>query len=115
MRPGTQAQAIRTMRFKVRAEAYAWLNAAAIEVNRVWNYLNETSYRAWNNYVGKRRPLSGFDLCALTKGAAREFECIGADTIQRLCMEFPQKRRAAHKVKLRWRVSSGPRRSRGYI
>jgi hypothetical protein len=29
----------RTLRLKVRAEAYAWLNAAAVEVNKIFNYL----------------------------------------------------------------------------
>ena len=33
----------RTLRLKVTADAYPWLNAAAIEVNTVWNYCNETS------------------------------------------------------------------------
>jgi hypothetical protein len=27
----------RTLRLKIRSEAYAWLNAAAIEVNQVFN------------------------------------------------------------------------------
>lgn len=36
----------RTLRLKVRSEAYAWLNAAALEVNQVFNYCNETSLKA---------------------------------------------------------------------
>ena len=36
----------RTLRMKVRRESYAWLNAAAVEVNEVYNYCNETSYNA---------------------------------------------------------------------
>jgi hypothetical protein len=28
----------RTLRLKVRRQAYAWLNAAALEVNTVFNY-----------------------------------------------------------------------------
>jgi hypothetical protein len=36
----------RTLRLKVRREAYAWLNAAAVEVNEVFNYCNETSLKA---------------------------------------------------------------------
>ena len=28
----------RTIRLKARAESYAWLNAAAVEVNQVWNW-----------------------------------------------------------------------------
>jgi len=37
---------MRTLRLKVRPEAYAWLNAAAGEVNVVFNYCNETSLKA---------------------------------------------------------------------
>ena len=36
---------IRTLRLKVKSEAYPWLNAAAIEVNDVWNFANATSSR----------------------------------------------------------------------
>jgi hypothetical protein len=32
------APCIRTLRLKVKPESYPWLNAAAIEVNQVWNY-----------------------------------------------------------------------------
>jgi hypothetical protein len=28
----------RTLRLKVKAESYPWLNAAAVEVNQVFNY-----------------------------------------------------------------------------
>jgi hypothetical protein len=28
---------IRTLRFKVRREGHAWLEAAAVEVNQTWN------------------------------------------------------------------------------
>src|SRR5882757_2572165 len=39
----TKIQHIRTLRLKVKAEGYAWLNAAAIEVNQVWNFANASS------------------------------------------------------------------------
>jgi len=42
---------IRTLRLKVKAEGYAWLNAAAVEVNQVWNFANETSH--WER-MGRR-------------------------------------------------------------
>jgi len=38
--------AIRTLRLKVKAEGYARLNKAAMEVNDIWNYTNATSYKA---------------------------------------------------------------------
>ena len=36
----------RTFRFKVKPESYTWLNAAAVEVNQVFNYCNEVSLLA---------------------------------------------------------------------
>jgi IS605 OrfB family transposase len=51
----------------------------------------------------------------LTSGSARYFERIGADTIQRVCVEYAQKRSAAKRRRLRWRVSRGARRSLGWI
>jgi hypothetical protein len=105
----------RTLRLKVRREAYAWLNAAAIEVNEVFNYCNETSYKAATRTDTKRKWLSGFDLCNLTAGATQYFEKIGAHTIQVICNHYAQKRRAARRLKLRWRVSRGSRRSLGWI
>ena len=105
----------RTLRLKVRTEAYAWLNAAAIEVNEVFNYCNETSLKAATRTDNKRKWLSGFDLCYLTAGATQYFGKIGADTIQSICNHYAQKRQAAKRLKLRWRVSGGARRSLGWI
>jgi putative transposase len=106
---------MRTLRLKVRSEAYAWLNAAAIEVNEVFNYCNETSYKAATRTDLKRKWLTGFDLCNLTAGASQYFEKIGADTIQSVCVHYAQKRQAAKKLKLKWRVSRGAQRSLGWI
>jgi putative transposase len=106
---------VRTVRLKVKAEAYVWLNAAAIEVNQVWNYSNEISYKAARPFSGPRRWLSGFDLNNLTSGATKYFERIGADTIQRVNSQYAARRREAKKAKLRFRVSRGPKRSLGWV
>jgi putative transposase len=106
---------MRTLRLKVRRETYGWLNAAAVEVNEVFNYCNETSLKAATRTDTKRKWLSGFDLCNLTSGASAYFEKIGADTIQSICTHYAQKRQAARRLKLRWRVSRGARRSLGWI
>src|SRR5271155_338457 len=106
---------VRTLHLKVRAEGYAWLNAAAIEVNQVWNYANATSYKAARPFAGPPRWLTAFDLDKLTAGATECFEHIGADTIQRVNAEFATRRRQFHKAKLRWRVSRGAKRSLGWI
>jgi hypothetical protein len=36
----------RTLRLKVRPESYGWLSAAAVEVNQVFNFCNESSLLA---------------------------------------------------------------------
>ena len=105
----------RTLKFKVRTEAYGWLNAAAIEVNQVFNYANEVSWLTATRTDLKRKWLSGFDLCHLTAGASAYFARIGADTIQRVCTEYAQKPQQFKRLKLRWRVSRGARRSLGWI
>ena len=105
----------RTLKFKVRPESYGWLNAAAVEVNQVFNFCNETSFLAATRTDLKRKWLSGFDLCALTAGAAAFFERIGAETIQRICAEYAEKRATAKRRRLRWRVSRGARRSLGWV
>ena len=105
----------RALRLKVRREAYAWLNAAATEVNEVYNYCNETSFNAATRTDNMRKWLTGFDLCSLTAGATQYFDKIGADTIQAICNHYAQKRKGARRVKLRWRVSRGARRSLGWI
>lgn len=108
--------AILTLRLKVRSESYRWLNAAAREVNTVWNWCNATSIDAADRHRrAHARFLSGFDLCNLSAGASQYFDRIGAGTIQRVCCEYAAKRRAAGRVKLRWRVSRGARRSLGWV
>ncbi len=106
---------IRTVRLKVKREGCAWLNESAIEVNQVWNYANEISHKAAHPFAGSSRWLSTFDLDKLTVGATKFFAHIGAGTIQRINAEFATRRRQFKNAKLRWRVSSGAKRSLGWI
>jgi putative transposase len=106
---------VRTLRLKVKREGYAWLNAAAIEVNQVWNFSNSASYRAARPFSGQPRYLSAFDLNNLTAGATACFEHIGSATIQRVNAELAIRRKQFKKAKLRWRVSQGAKRSLGWI
>jgi putative transposase len=112
----------RTLRLRVKREAYPWLDAAAAEVNQVWNHCNSTFRDAakpitddYGTLVFPRRP-SGFDLCNRTAGTTKFMAHIGADTIQRVCTEYAVKARAVFpRQQLRWRVSGGARRSLGWI
>jgi putative transposase len=106
---------VRTLRLKVKREGYAWLNRAAIEVNQVWNYAHEVSYKAARRCAREPRWLSDFDLNNLTAGATEYFAHIGAETIQRVNAEFATRRKQFKQLKLRWRVSSGAKRSLGWI
>ena len=108
-------QGVRTLRLKVKSEGYAWLNAAAIEVNQVWNFANEVSYKAARPFAGSGRWLSAFDLDKLTAGAALLFDHIGSETIQRINAEFATRRKQFKRAKLRWRVSKGSKRSLGWV
>lgn len=105
-----------TLRLKIKRESHAWLNAAAIEVNQVWNWANATSLDAADrNRRANAKFLSGFDLCHLSAGATEYFERIGSATIQRICCEYAIKRRSAKRVRLSWRKSRGVRRSLGWV
>jgi putative transposase len=106
---------VRTLRLKVKAESYPWLNQAAIEVNQVWNYSNEISAKAARPCAGRPKWLSAYDLDKLTAGASQYFECIGSETIQRVNAEFATRRKQFKKIRLRWRVSGGSKRSLGWI
>jgi hypothetical protein len=92
---------VRTLRLKVKPESCPWLNAAAIEVNQVWNYANEVSARAARPFVGAPKYLSAFDLNNLTAGATEYFDHIGSATIQRINAEFATRRRQFKKIALR--------------
>jgi putative transposase len=113
--PAAPALCTRTLRLKVRTESNAWLNAAAIETNQVWNWANEVSAKAASPFFGSPKWLSGFDLCKLSSGATEFLDRIGADTIQRVCTEYASKRKAAKCPQLRWRRSEDPRRSLGWV
>jgi putative transposase len=106
---------IATIRLKVKTEGYAWLDAAAVEVNQVWNWANATSYKASSPFAGAGKWLSGYDLDCLCVGASKCFRHIGSDTIQRVNAEFATRRKQFKKAKLRWRVSKGAKRSLGWI
>lgn len=106
----------RTLRLKVKAESYSWLNAAAIEVNQVFNWANATSIDAADrNRRANAKFLSGFDLNNLSAGSSEYFERINSGCVQRINCEYAAKRRQFKKVKLRWRVSRGAKRSLGWI
>lgn len=106
---------MKTLRLKVKAESYAWLEQAAREVNFVWNWANETSERGIRRYAGPSKFLSAFDLHKLAAGGSENFARIGADVINSVCTEYAKKRRQERLARLSWRRSGGSKRSLGWV
>lgn len=106
---------VRVLKFRIQHNCYGYLNGAAREVNQVWNWANETCYKALKPCSGLGVWLSAVDLDRLSAGASECFQYIGADTIQRVNAEYANKRSAARKQKLRFRASSGSKRALGWI
>ena len=82
------------------------------EVNFVWNYCNEHSIKVLER---ERRFCSAYDLHPYMKGAAKEGLALHSQTVQAIADEYVTRRKQFKKRKLRWRVSTGPRRSLGWV
>jgi putative transposase len=106
---------MKTLSVKVRQDSWAWLDAAAREVNFVWNYVNELCAKAARPYHGKPRWLSGYDVDKLLAGTSRELEYLPQLTIARIAMEHADKRKQAKCPRLSWRRSGGSRKSLGWV
>jgi len=104
-----------TLSSKVHPQAKTFLEQAAREVNQVWNFCNQTSYKAWNNYVGQRKWLSAFDMNNLLAGCGDGFHKIGIDIAQCVASEHANKRNQTHYSKLNWRKSGGLKKSLGWV
>ncbi|MFM0553585.1 transposase [Paraburkholderia sediminicola] len=102
----------RVLRFRLKDKHAKLLRELACEVNLVWNFVNELSMKVWER---ERRFLSGYDFHPFTKGAGKAGSKLHSQTIQAIGEEYAVRRKQACKMKLRWRVSSGARRSLGWI
>lgn len=87
------------------------LNLLRQQVNLIWNYVNETSFNAIRNYS---KWISSVELDALLAGSSKLLG-LHSQTIQGISQEYVNRRIQHKKRKLRWRVSSGSRRSLGWV
>jgi putative transposase len=108
-------ETVKTLHLKLRPGSADWLNAAAMEVNTVWNWANEVSMKAARPFYGKPKFLSFYDLDGLLKGASECFSCISSATTREIAKEYATRKRQYRAARLRWRVSSGSRRSLGWV
>ncbi|HDZ9226501.1 TPA: transposase [Vibrio cholerae] len=110
----------KTLSVRVKDKHAKLLKQMAYEVNQVFNFANELTMKASRNYsdVGAVKPvwMSAYD----TQKPALKFRqesrfIIPSHTAQEVCAKHAQARKQFKRSKLRWRVSSGSKRSLGYV
>ena len=107
-----QSSTTRTLRLRLKDKHAAFLREQAREVNFVWNYCNELSYKILQR---EGRFCSSVDLDKFTSGATKEGLSLHSQTVQAISKELVTRRKQFKKAKLRWRVSGGSRRSLGWV
>lgn len=107
----------KTLKFRIKDKHATYLNRLADEVNVVWNFVNEASFKAARPYYGPPKWLSGYDLQKLVTGATKEGLSISSQALQQVCEEYATRRKQAKKFKLHWRTSNprSGKRSLGWI
>lgn len=103
---------MRTLKVRIKDKHAKALDAMACECNMVWNFVNELSYKHTQR-TGKF--FSAYDMAKYTAGASKEGLTIHSQTVQGVTEEYVTRRKQFKKVKLRWRVSRGARKSLGWI
>ena len=103
---------MKTLQVRIKDKHARALEAMAREVNFVWNYTNELSFKHTQR-TGKF--FSAFDMAKYTAGASREGFAIHSQTVQAITEEYVVRRKQFCKAKLHWRVSQGSRKSLGWI
>jgi putative transposase len=93
----------RVLRLRLKDKHAPFLRAMAGEVNFVWNYVNDLSYKVLQR---EHRFMSAYDLNAYTTGATKAGLSLHSQTVQAVNEEFVTRRKQFKKAKLRWRVSN---------
>ncbi len=95
---------IKTLKLRIKDKHARVLGQMACEVNRVFNFCNETSMRAIRE---RRQWLSGHDLQKLTAGYSKcEGVTVGSGTVQLVCAEYATRHKQFKESRLNWRVSN---------
>lgn len=104
---------MKTLKLRIRDKHTKVLVNLAQQVNFVWNYVNDLSYR----YLQKHHKfLSAYDIAPYTKGTSKECD-LHSQTVQAITEEYVIRRKQFKKAKLQWRVSNpkSSRKSLGWI
>jgi putative transposase len=106
------APSTRVLRLRLKDKHAPFLRQMSRDVNLVWNYSQDLALKVFER---ERRFLSAFEIAKFTRGATKEGLNLHSQTVQAVSEEYVLRRKQFKKVKLRWRVSGGPRRSLGWI
>ena len=102
---------LKTLKVRVKDKHSNVLCRQAIDVNTVFNYINELSYKSIKH---KNVFLSNYDIQKYTDGSSKYLK-LHSQTIQAICKEYVTRRKQFKKSKLKWRKSYGSKRSLGWI
>ena len=105
---------MKTLKLRIKDKHSKMLNELASQVNFVWNYVNDLSFK---HLQRKQQFFSAFDMSQYTAGASKAGINLNSNTIQAVTEEFVTRRKQFKKAKLRWRISNkkSARRSLGWI
>lgn len=110
----------KTLSVRVKDKHAKLLRQMSYEVNQCFNFANELTMKASRNYsdAGAVKPvwMSAYD----TQKPVLKFRkesgfIIPSHTAQEVCAKHAQARKQFKRAKLRWRVSSGSKRSLGFV
>lgn len=101
-----------SLKFRIKDNAKKWLIPLSREVNFVWNYVNDLSFYMIKN---KSIFLSAYNMHPYLVGATKEELNLRNHTIQEIAETYCSKRNQFRKRKLRYRKSSGSKKSLGWI
>ena len=104
---------MKTLKLRIKDKHCKVLDQLASEVNFVWNYVNDLSFKHLKR-TGEF--FSSYDIAKYTKGASKECN-LHSQTIQAVTEELVIRKKQFKKSKLKWRVSNkkSARRSLGWI
>ena len=104
---------MKTLKLRIKDKHCKVLDQLASEVNFVWNYVNDLSFKHLKR-TGDF--FSAFDMAKYTKGTSKLCG-LHSQTVDAIREEYAGKRKQFRKAKLKWRVSNkkSARRSLGWI
>lgn len=103
---------MKTLHIRIKDKHAKALDALSRDVNMVWNYCNDLSYKHLQR-TGKF--FSSYDLQKYTAGSTKEGLNINSASVQMIGAELVTRRKQFKKAKLNWRTSFGSRKSLGWI